>query len=334
MANLLLSNEIAQDIRRYTVDIVSDLGNDGKSSGLAIIRLGNNPSDIAYEKSIERYAGEVGIDIHFFTVDEDIEDDEFVELIEEVNEDEEIDGVLVFRPLPEHIEGDLLKEVLSPLKDVDGITGTSLALLYNNVLETEDEIMPSWLGAGFPPSTPEACMLILDRYGIDPAGKKAVVVGRSEVVGKPVALMLLNRDATVTICHTKTENLEEITKDADILIVATGKQESIGAEHVSPGQTVIDVGIHMKPDGKMCGDVNFDEVEPIVENITPVPGGVGGLTTALLLKHVVDASMRIFIIENELDFEEEGYDPSEPLGETGLEVKGKVIKFNRPGDDD
>lgn len=334
MANLLTTKELAENIKEYIIDVSDDLAGDGKPTGLGIVRLGANPSDIAYERSIENYAESLGINTHFYRVDEDIEEDDFIELMEEINEDEEIDGVLVFRPLPEQIDEDLLKETLMPLKDIDGISGTSIALLYDTEVEPEDEIMPSWLGAGFPPCTPEACMLILDKYGIDPAGKNAVIIGRSNVVGKPISMMLLNRDATVTICHTKTKNLKKIAKEADILVVATGKPESIGEDYVSSGQTVIDVGIHMKPDGKMCGDVRFDEVEPIVENITPVPGGVGGLTTALLVKHAVDASMRFFIIENEIDFEEDEYDPSESLEGKELEIKGKVIKFNRPGDDD
>lgn len=333
MANFLTTKKLADGIKEYIEDLVDDLGSDGKSTGLGIIRLGEDPSDVAYEKSIEKYAESVGINTFFYRVDKDIDEDDFIELIEDINEDEEIDGLLIFRPLPEQIDPDLIKEAVMPLKDIDGISGTSISLLYDTPMEVEDEIMPSWLGAGFPPCTAEACMLILDRYNIDPAGKKAVVIGRSNVIGKPISLMLLNRDATVTICHTKTEDLPSITKEADILVVSTGRPESIGEKYVSPGQTVIDVGIHVKPDGSMCGDVDFDAVEAIVENITPVPGGVGGLTTALLVKHVVDASLRFFIIENEIDLNDEGYDQGVPLEDSGLEIKGKVIKFNRPEDD-
>lgn len=334
MANLLKTNGIAEDIKDYIIGVSGELAEDGKSCGLGIIRVGNSPSDIAYEKSIEKYAETVGLDTHLFRVDEDISEDEFVELIDDINDDDEIDGILIFRPLPEHIEEDIPKDLLNPLKDIDGITENSIASLYDIPMDTRDEdINPSWLGAGFPPCTAEACILILDRYGIDPAGKKVVVIGRSNVIGKPVSLMLLNRDATVTICHSKTNNLIEIAKEADILIAATGRPESIGKEYVSSGQTVIDVGIHVKDDGSMCGDVKFDEVEKIVENITPVPGGVGGLTTALLIKHVVDASIRLFIIENGLE-EEEEYLTGAPLENSDMEVRGKVIKLNMPGDDD
>lgn len=339
MANLLLSSDLSQNIKEYITDLCKELKNDGKYSGLGIIRLGENPSDIAYEKSIEKYAASVGVDTFFYEEDPNISEDDFVELIEEVNEDERIDGILIFKPLPDHLNSDLLKEIIIPLKDIDGISGTSMSLLYDTPIEHGEEILPSWLGSGFPPCTAEACMLILDAYDINPAGKRAVVVGRSDVIGKPISLMLLNRDATVTICHSKTQNLSEITKEADILIVATGKKEGIGAEYVSEGQTVIDVGIHMNEDGSMCGDVNFKEVEPIVENITPVPGGVGGLTTALLVKHVVDSSMRMLIIDNEIymdDYEDEFYgDISNEDGplDDGMEIKGKVIKFNRPEED-
>lgn len=333
MANLLLTNKLADDIKDYIIGIAGELRDDGKPTGLAIVRVGKNPSDIAYEKSIEKYAETVGINTYFYRVDEDIHEDEFLELIEEINDDEAVDGVLIFKPLPQQIDGDMLKEAVMPLKDIDGVSGSSMALLYDTPVETDEEIMPSWLGSGFPPCTAEACILILDSYGIDPTGKKAVVIGRSDVIGKPVSLMLLNRDATVTICHTKTKNLEDIAKEADILIVATGRKKSIGKDYVSPGQTVIDVGIHVDEDGSMCGDVDFDQVEPIVENITPVPGGVGGLTTALLLKHAVDASLRFFIIENEIEFEDEEYMTGEPIENSDMEIRGKVIKFNLPEDD-
>ena len=344
MANLLRTGELASEIKEYIIGLNSGLAADGKESALAIIRVGENPSDIAYERSIEKYAESVSMNLQLIRVDEDIDEEEFLELLDETNEDEDIDGVLVFRPLPQHLDDDIPRDRLNPLKDVDGITAVSEAGVYDIGLGPEEaegiedieeigEIIPSWLDMGFPPCTAEACMLILRKYGIDPAGKTAVVIGRSNVIGKPVALMLMHKDATVTICHSKTQNLEEICRNADILVVATGKAESIGREYVSPGQTVLDVGIHVKEDGTMCGDVKFDEVEPVVANITPVPGGVGGLTTALLVKHAVDASMRFFIIENE-DMLGDEYVVGQPLEESGMEIRGKVIKFDRSGDDD
>lgn len=343
MANLLTTKELASEIKEYIIGMNSSLDADGKESALAIIRVGENPSDIAYEKSIEKYAESVGMNMHLIRVDEDIDEDDFLELIDETNEDEDMDGILIFRPLPQHLDDDIPRDRLNPLKDIDGITAVSEAGVYDIGLGPEEdtiddtveagEIIPSWLDMGFPPCTAEACMLILDKYGIDPAGKNAVVIGRSNVIGKPLALMLMHRDATVTICHSKTKDLEKIAKNADILVVATGQAESIGKEYVSSGQTVIDVGIHVKNDGTMCGDVKFDEVEPIVENITPVPGGVGGLTTALLVKHAVDASMRFFIIENE-DMLGDEYVVGQPLEDSDMEIRGKVIKFDRSGDDD
>jgi len=336
MAKILNTKKLADSIREYSSGLVEDLESDGKTTGLCVIRVGEEPSDIAYEKRIRDYSDSIGINTHFLRIAVEVVEDKLGELIDDVNSDMGIDGVLIFRPLPGQMDEDILKEIVMPFKDIDGVTSNSISMVTSTPMKTEEEIMPSWLGSGFPPCTAEACMMILDSYGIDPAGKRAVVVGRSEVIGKPIAFMLLNRDATVTICHSKTEDLEEITKDADILIVATGKPGSIGREHVSPGQTVIDVGIHVEPDGKICGDVDFDEVEPIVENITPVPGGVGGLTTALLIKHVVDASLRFMIIENEFeedDEDEDYYDPSKPIDDDGLEIRGKVIKFNQPKKD-
>lgn len=334
MANLLKTNELANSIKEYIEGVSNELREDGKLTGLGIIRLGENPADVAYEKSIAKYADSVGIETFFYEEDANMSEDDFVELIEEVNENERIDGIMIFKPLPDHINEDMLKEIILPLKDIDGISGTSMSMLYDTPIQIEDDIMPSWLGSGFPPCTAEACMLILDAYDISPAGKRAVVIGRSNVIGKPISLMLLNRDATVTICHSKTENLAEITKEADILVVATGQKESIGADYVSEGQTVIDVGIHVNDDGSMCGDVKFDQVEPIVANITPVPGGVGGLTTALLVKHVVDSSMRFFIIDNEIDFDEleDVYMADDPL-DSDMEIHGKVIKFDPPNKD-
>lgn len=334
MAKILSTKGIAEDIKKYVIDMTGELREDGKEPGLGILRMGENPSDIAYENSINNYAESVGINTFIFEVDDDVEEEQLTELVEEINDDERIDGLLIFRPLPEHIDFDDIKNEIMPLKDIDGITDSSVGGLYNAVMEADDEIMASWLGTGFPPCTAEACMLILDRYGVDIKGKRAVVIGRSDVIGKPVSLMLLNRDATVTICHSKTENLKDITKEADILIVANGQPKSIGKEYVSPGQTVIDVGIHVNDDGSMCGDVDFEDVENIVHAITPVPGGVGGLTTALLIKHVVDAAMILFIIENEIEFEEEGMNTSQPLENSKMEVKGKVISFKRPEDKD
>ena len=188
----------------------------------------------------------------------------------------------MFRPLPKQLNEEACCEALAACKDVDAATIASLAHVFTGK------------GEGYAPCTAQACMEILAHYGIDPKGKRAAVIGRSLVIGKPVSMMLMGANATVTTCHTKTVDMPSITKEADIVVVAAGRMETIGAEYFKPGQTVIDVGIGWNEEkGKLCGDVKFDEVEPIVENITPVPGGVGSVTTAVLVSHVVEAAKKV-----------------------------------------
>ena len=199
--------------------------------------------------------------------------------IAQVNEADDIHGVLLFRPLPRHLNENKIINALAAEKDIDGITDRSMASVF--------------LGkqGGFAPCTPSACMKILDHYSIDCTGKKAVVIGRSPVVGKPAAMMLLQKNATVTICHTKTTDMPSVVKEADIVIVAAGRAGVIDAKYLRAGQTVIDVGINVNEEGKLCGDVNFVDAEPLVDAITPVPGGVGSVTTSVLIEHVVDAAL-------------------------------------------
>ena len=199
--------------------------------------------------------------------------------IAQVNEADDIHGVLLFRPLPRHLDENKIINALAVGKDIDGITDRSMVSVF--------------LGkqTGFAPCTPSACMKILDHYGINCSGKKAVVIGRSPVVGKPAAMMLLQKNATVTICHTKTKDMPSVVKEADIVIVAAGRPGVIGADYLRAGQTVIDVGINVNEEGKLCGDVNFADAEPVVDAITPVPGGVGSVTTSVLVEHVVDAAL-------------------------------------------
>ena len=188
----------------------------------------------------------------------------------------------MFRPLPKHLDSEKARKMLVPEKDVDGCTDDSLAGVFTNT------------AMGFPPCTAQAAMEILDYYGVDCAGKRAAVIGRSLVVGRPAAMMLVHKNATVTVCHTKTVNMPEIIRQADIVIVCAGKLETIGKEYFRPGQVVIDVGINWSEEkNKLCGDVKFDEVEPIVDAITPVPGGVGGVTTVVLVSHVAEAAGRL-----------------------------------------
>ena len=186
----------------------------------------------------------------------------------------------MFRPLPKHLDEEAACQALDPEKDVDGITDGSMVGVFTGQKK------------GFPPCTPQACMEILDHYGIDCAGKKAVVIGRSLVVGKPAAMMLIKKNATVTVCHTKTVDMPAVCREADILIVAAGRAGVVDKPYFAPGQVVIDVGINVNAEGKLCGDVKFEDAEPIVGAITPVPGGVGSVTTSVLVGHVVEAAMR------------------------------------------
>ena len=196
------------------------------------------------------------------------------------HKDDHIHGVLLFRPLPKHLDQAVIENALAPEKDVDCMTDLSMSGVF-----TGKKI-------GFPPCTPQACMEILDHYGIDCTGKKAVVIGRSLVVGKPAAMMLVKKNATVTICHTRTVDMPSVAREADIIIVAAGRAGVVGADYVKAGQVVIDVGINVNAEGKLCGDVDYAAVEPIVDAITPVPGGVGSVTTSVLVGHVVEAAMR------------------------------------------
>ena len=212
--------------------------------------------------------------------DEKVSQEELLACIDRINRDDKIHGVLLLRPLPRHLDASVIENAVAAEKDVDCMTDLSISGVF------------SGRNIGYPPCTAQACIEILDHYGIDCTGKKAVVVGRSLVVGKPVSMMLLQKNATVTICHTRTKDLSSVTKEADILIVAAGRAGVIGAEHVREGQIVIDVGINTDENGKLCGDVKFSEAEKIAGYITPVPGGVGSVTTSVLVRHVVDAAMR------------------------------------------
>ena len=210
----------------------------------------------------------------------EVTQEELLNVIDIVNKDPQIHGVLLFRPLPKHLDAKVIENALLPEKDVDGMTDLSMAGVF-----TGREI-------GYPPCTPQACMEILDHYGIDCTGKKAVVVGRSLVVGKPAAMMLLKKNSTVTVCHTRTRNMPEITREADILIAAVGHAGAITGEHLGKDQIIIDVGINVNEEGRLCGDVNFEEAEPLAGKITPVPGGVGSVTTTVLMEHVADVAVK------------------------------------------
>ncbi|MDP3448128.1 MAG: tetrahydrofolate dehydrogenase/cyclohydrolase catalytic domain-containing protein [Eubacteriales bacterium] len=280
MATLLRGAEVVSALNESIKADVRALVSRGVLPTLAILRVGEKPDDLAYERGAVKRAETVGIGIKQIALPETVSQEELIDEIAKINADEAIHGCLMLRPLPKDIDDLCAREALLPEKDIDGITDGSLAGVFAGTKR------------GFPPCTAQACMEILDYYKIDPAGKSAVVIGRSLVIGKPVAMMLLQKHATVTICHTRTKDMPSVTRRAEILIVAAGKPGVVGAEYVSAGQTVLDVGINFNEEGKMTGDADFAAVEPIVDAITPVPGGVGTVTTSVLMAHVVEAAKR------------------------------------------
>lgn len=245
---------------------------------LAVVRVGERGDDIAYEKSAAKRCAAAGVEVRSFVLPTEAAERELIEVIEQINADKGIHGCLLFRPLPKTMDDRRVCNTLAPEKDVDGITDTSMAGVY------------SGSGVGFPPCTPSACMEILDYYGIDVTGKRAVVIGRSLVVGKPAAMMLIKRNATVTVCHTRTKDMPAVCREADILVVSAGRAGIVNGDYIKPGAVVVDVGINVDENGKLCGDVDFDSVEPAAGAVTPVPGGVGTVTASVLVVHTVQAA--------------------------------------------
>jgi len=290
MAKMLLGKEVNEAIVADLQARIRALRSQGIIPTLGILRIGANPSDLSYEKGAMAKAELVGVEIKKFELPEDADKAQLLAVIDQLNADESIHGVLMFRPLPKHLKGDQneICNRLDPKKDVDCMTHLSNAGVFEGC------------DLGYPPCTPSACMEILDHYGIACTGKNAVVIGRSAVVGKPAAMMLMRRNATVTVCHTRTVNTAEICRNADIIISSAGVLKSLTKDFVRPGQVVIDVSMNWdaekitaKGKGGMSGDAVFDEVEPIVAAITPVPGGVGAVTSSVLMKHVVEAAEKI-----------------------------------------
>ena len=255
------------------------LKNKGVFPCLAILRVGERTDDLAYERGALKRCEKVGIAVKQFFLPLDVKQDVLLKTIGEINRDTDIHGCLMFRPLPGTLDERAACDALDPKKDIDGITVSSMAKIYSGA------------GKGYAPCTAQSCMELLHHYGIDISGKRVAVLGRSLVTGRPAAQLLMAEDGTVTICHTKTRNMREIVRNADIVVVAVGKAELIGTEYFRPGQVVLDVGINWSEEKqKLVGDVDFDHVEPIVAAISPVPAGVGSVTTAVLCKHVIEAA--------------------------------------------
>lgn len=279
MAEQLKGKAVADAMKEDLTQRVESLKAKGITPTLGIVRVGARPDDLFYEGGAKKTCDSIGMAYQVFEYPEDVSQEDFEAAIKEVGANEAINGILMFSPLPKSLDEKKVRALIPVEKDVDCMTLGSAGKVFTDDL------------TGFPPCTPTACMDILKYYDIPLKGKKVTVVGRSLVVGKPVAMLLMRENATVTICHSRTEDLPGVCREADILVAAIGRAKMITADYVKPGQIVIDVGINADPDrpGKYCGDVDFASVEPIVEKITPVPGGVGSVTTMVLCKHTLMA---------------------------------------------
>ena len=279
MTQILKGKPVADAIDEQLISLMPAYYEKGIAPTLAIIRVGENPSDIAYENGAVKKASKIGIQTEKFICSSDIEQDDLIAVIESVNNNRNIHGMLLLQPLPAHLDSEAVRNAIAPEKDLDCISDGALGNFF-----TGSE-------GAFSPCTAESCMEILKYYNIPIEGKKAVVIGRSMVIGKPVSLLLLSENATVTICHTRTskKDLIDFCRQADLIVTAAGKAGTLTADMVKEGQTVIDVGINFTEDGKMSGDADFEEVSRIAGAVTPVPGGVGSVTTSLLMRHLLYA---------------------------------------------
>lgn len=276
MAHMIDGKQISMQIKEELKNEVAKLKEEDISVTLAVIQVGNDPASSVYVGNKKKACEFIGIKSMAYELPEETTQQQLLELIDTLNEKEEVNGILVQLPLPKHIDEDFIIQRISPKKDVDGFHPQSVGAL-------------SIGQPGFVSCTPAGIIELLKRSNIEIEGKECVVIGRSNIVGKPMALLLLRENGTVTICHSKTKNLKEITKRADILVAAIGKPKFITKEYVKEGAIVIDVGIHRMENKKLCGDVDYEQVEPIASAITPVPGGVGPMTIAMLMKNCVQS---------------------------------------------
>ncbi len=276
MANKIDGKKISQEIKDELKAEVEQLRENGVVPCLAVIQVGADPASTVYVGNKKKACEYIGIRSLAYEIPEETTESELLALIDELNNNDEVNGILVQLPLPSHIDENKVIQAISPLKDVDGFSEKSVGAM---TIGTN----------GYLPCTPAGIIQLLKRSGIEISGKNCVVVGRSNIVGKPAALLMLRENATVTICHSRTKDLKKICSEADILIVAIGKPEFITADYVKEGAVVIDVGIHRREGKKLCGDVKYDEVEPKAGYITPVPGGVGPMTIAMLMENCIKA---------------------------------------------
>lgn len=269
---------VSAKIKEQVQEMVQSLG--GYVPTAAIVRVGERPDDLSYEKGVIKKIDAFGMEAKTFAFPEDISEEAFLAEFKKINEDESIDGILLFMPLPKHMNGKLFEAAIAPEKDLDGISPVNRAKVFAGEAE------------GFAPCTAEAVFEVLKAFEIPMTGKRAVVVGRSMVVGRPLSMLFLKENATVTVCHTRTADLKGTCQGAEILVAAAGKAGMLDQEYVADGAVVIDVGINVDENGKLCGDVKWDGLEEKAAAATPVPGGVGAVTTAVLCKHLAQAAVR------------------------------------------
>lgn len=271
-----LSQELKDEMRQEVDALAKEYG---RRPCLMVVIVGNNPASQSYVRGKIKATEYVGFDGSLVSLPEDVTEDALIAEIERLNQNELVDGILVQLPLPKHISEDRVIASISPEKDVDGFHATNVARLWLN--------QPCIV-----PCTPKGVIVMLDRAGIEITGKNAVVVGRSNIVGKPVAKLLLDRNATVTIAHSRTKNLKEVCRQADILVAAVGRPQMLTADYIKPGAAVIDVGINRLEDGRLVGDVDFEGAKEIAGAITPVPGGVGPMTITMLMRNTIECFLR------------------------------------------
>lgn len=276
MYQIIDGKKISQEIKDELKEKVAAMAKEGKKVALAVIQVGNDPASSVYVRNKKKACEYIGIESLSYELPEETTEEELVALIEKLNADTKVNGILVQLPLPKHINEEKIIQTISPDKDVDGFHMQNVGALCTG-------------GKGYVSCTPLGIITLLKRSGIEIAGKRCVVMGRSNIVGKPMAMLLLRENGTVTICHSKTQDMKEITKQADILVVAIGKPKFVDETYVKEGAVVIDVGIHRNADNKLCGDVDFDKVAPHTSAITPVPGGVGPMTIAMLMNNCVSS---------------------------------------------
>lgn len=276
-AQLINGVAIGKELREEIKQGVSNLKVSGTTPGLAVILVGDNPASKTYVSNKEKSSIEVGIRSEVIKLPATVSEKELLDQVEKLNQDDSIHGILVQLPLPEHINEDLVIQKIDPSKDVDGFHPQNVGKMMIGQV-------------AYLPCTPHGIMEMLERTGVEIAGKHVVVIGRSNIVGKPMGQLLLQKDATVTYCHSKTKNLASYTKQADILIVAIGRAKFVTDEHIKEGAVVIDVGMNRDENGKLCGDVDFEKAKEVASAITPVPGGVGPMTITMLLKNTLQSA--------------------------------------------